>query len=85
LASLAADINFDILPEMGIPVLGSTGFTPPLGPGTYSFWVQELSTGTFAYGFDLQLTPLPEPTSLALLLLGIPAVLYARRRFASKQ
>jgi hypothetical protein len=81
-----ADINFNILPGMGIPANGSTGFTPPLGPGTYSVWVQELSPGTFAYGFDLQLTPaVPEPSSLAMLLFGIPAVLYARRRFATKQ
>jgi hypothetical protein len=81
----AADIGLDILPEMGVPALGSTGFSPPLGPGTYSFWIQELSAGTFPYGFNLQLAPLPEPSSMALLLLGIPAVLYARRRFATTQ
>jgi hypothetical protein len=81
-----ADIDLDILPEMGIPANGSTGFTPPLGPGTYSFWVQELSPGTFPYGFDLQLNPVvPEPSSMALLLVGIPAVLFVRRRFTTNQ
>jgi PEP-CTERM motif len=67
-----ADINTDILPSMGIPADGSSGVTPPLGPGQYSFWIQELSTGAFPYGFDLGLTSsVPEPGSLALMVIGL--------------
>jgi len=80
------DIDTDILPEMGLtdPAhMGSTGFTPPLGAGTYSIWVQE--TGVCGpdlchYGLDFVLAPIPEPASSAGLLTGI-AVLAAVRRY----
>jgi hypothetical protein len=49
----------NVLPDMGVPAAGSAGFTPPLPAGTYSFWVQELSTGTYNYGFDFGLEPVP--------------------------
>src|SRR5690348_2858829 len=51
----AGDIGTNILPLMGTSGFGSTGFTPPLPAGSYSFWVQELSTGTAPYGFDFAL------------------------------
>ena len=49
--------------------LDSAGFTGPLPPGTYSFWVQEASVGTVQYG--LEFTAAPEPSSLILLGTGI--------------
>src|SRR5258706_15086588 len=39
--------DIDIFPAMGIAANGSTGFVPPLGPGTYSFWLQDTTVGTF--------------------------------------
>ena len=81
-----ADINTNILPAMGIPAEGSSGFTAPLGAGQYSFWIQELSTGAFPYGFDLGLeaaSSVPEPGTLALLSVGIAMgfpLLVRRRR-----
>jgi hypothetical protein len=83
-----ADINNDILPSMGIPADGSSGFAPPLGAGQYSFWIQELSTGSFAYGFDLGLVStasVPEPGTLTLCFVGLATlipVLRRRRRLA---
>jgi hypothetical protein len=81
-----ADINTNILPSMGVPTDGSSGFTPPLGAGQYSFWIQELSTGTFAYGFDLGLVStasVPEPGTFTISLIGlamlVPALLRRRR------
>jgi hypothetical protein len=47
--------NGNILPDMAIPANGSSGFTPPLSAGSYAFWVQELGTGSFDYGFDFGL------------------------------
>ena len=45
------------------------GFSGALAAGSYTFWVQQ--TGVVAnYTFDFVLTPVPEPSSLALLLLG---------------
>jgi hypothetical protein len=78
-----ADINTNILPEMAIPAAGSSGFTPPLGPGQYSFWVQELGTGSFPFGFDLALAPaasVPEPSSWLLgLFMLVPLACRLRR------
>jgi hypothetical protein len=83
-----AEINTNILPSMAIPADGSSGFTTPLGPGQYSFWIQEGDTGTFAYGFDLGLvstTSVPEPGTLTTSLIGLAVlvpVLLRRRRVA---
>ena len=83
-----AEINTNILPLMGIPDNGSSGFTPPLGPGQYSFWIQEGAAGTFPYGFDLGLVStasVPEPGTLTTSLIGLALlipVLLRRRRVA---
>jgi hypothetical protein len=75
------DINGDILPRMGIPSLGSTGFTAPLGPGTYSFWVQDFDSGPVSYGFDLKLTAaVPEPETYAALAVGLAFLIAGLRR-----
>ncbi len=62
------DINTDILPRMGISSNGSTGFTPPLGAGSYSFWIQDFNAGVFNYGFNIGVQSIPEPGSAGLLL-----------------
>jgi hypothetical protein len=54
-----ADINTNILPRMGVPANGSTGFTPPLNAGSYSFWIQDVSAGTFAYRFRFEVQSAP--------------------------
>ena len=73
-------VGLDLLPKMGIPNAGSSGFVPPLGAGDYAFWVQDVDGGTARYGFDLVLTA-PEPDVCAFMLaaLGI-AIAAARRR-----
>src|SRR5207249_1570544 len=60
-APVAADT--EILPTLAIPALGSSGFAPPLGAGTYSFWIQERGPGVFPYGFDVVLSQVPEPAA----------------------
>lgn len=67
----------DLLPAMRVPDTGSSGFSV-LPSGQYTFWIQDFGAGTFAYAFDIRLTPTPEPgtwaTSLAvLILLGLAA------------
>jgi hypothetical protein len=83
-----ADINTDILPRMGISTMGSDGFTPPLKPGQYASWIQELSadppgTAGFSYGFDLDVSAVPEPGSfvLAILVLILSASALRAPRF----
>src|SRR5262245_9190569 len=50
----------DLLPAMGIPNAGSTGFTPPLPNGTYTFWINETLTGSsFTFDFDFRTQEVP--------------------------
>jgi len=72
----------NILPLMGIPNLGSTGFTGPLPSGTYSFWVQEASVGTVQYG--LQFTEAPEPSTWTMLLTGMTLLVVTTARRAAR-
>jgi hypothetical protein len=74
----ATDIN--ILPAMGIPANGSSGFIPPLGPGSYAFWLQDTSAGTFNYGLNVVLAPIPEPSAGALIITGFFALCWFFRR-----
>lgn len=76
----ADTIGVDILPMMTFPELGSSGFTIPLGAGTYSMWAQEGSAGLSPYGFDFTLTPVPEMPTVALLAAGLLALGLRRRR-----
>lgn len=49
------DIGTDILPAIGQGA-DAKGFEPPLGPGTYSFWVQETGTCECSYKFRFVVT-----------------------------
>jgi hypothetical protein len=76
------DLNHDILPDMGISADGSSGFTPPLGPGSYSFWVQDFNAGTFHYHFDLTLKSTPETgpgLTFSLALFGFLAMAHSKK------
>jgi hypothetical protein len=46
----SGDEGIDILPAIGAGS-GAIGFKPPLGPGTYSFWLQELAPCRCKYTF----------------------------------
>jgi len=59
------------------PAFGGTGFSGALGPGTYTFWVQETSE-EIQYCIDFVVTPVPEPGGA--LLLGLTGLLLLRRR-----
>jgi hypothetical protein len=51
----SSDIGTDILPGM-CQGAGAQGCTPPLGPGNYSFWVQETSSCNCHYRFIFNVT-----------------------------
>lgn len=77
--------NTDIRPALSTPSNGSSGFSV-LPSGQYTFWIQDFNSGTFAYAFNIQLTPSPEPgtyaTSLGtLVLLGLLARWRSRRKY----
>jgi hypothetical protein len=83
----AADIGNDILPLIGnpMPSLGATGFSPPLGPGIYSVWLQEngvCGPSLCHYGFDFVVSSqvlVPEPASDAGVLTGLALLAFVRR------
>ena len=60
-------IGGDILPDLLTPTAGGSGFVGPVGPGSYSFFVQQ--TGELT---ELQLgfVVIPAPGSAALLLIA---------------
>jgi hypothetical protein len=74
-----ANIGSNLLPAMGSSA-GLPAFTPPLGAGNYSFWVQDTTAGTSAYGFQLVVTSVPEPTTTATLLAGLLSLGWLARR-----
>jgi hypothetical protein len=49
------DEGTDILPAIGQGD-GAKGFVPPLGPGTYSFWVQETASCACRFRFTFKVT-----------------------------
>lgn len=73
-------VGVDILPIMGNTTLaiGSQGFTPPLGSGTYTFLIQQTGSAATSYEFDYNV--IPEPASLGLVALGWGVILLLRRR-----
>ena len=56
----ALQVGTDLLDDIGGSGFGATGFTPPLGAGTYSVWVQDTNPGPLPYGFDFILRPVPD-------------------------
>lgn len=85
--SPTSTVGLDLLPVMnsqGLAV-GASGFTSPLGPGTYTFLIGEQTAELDAfprYQFDVSVVP--EPTGFVLLGLGGFGLLLRRRRFEGK-
>jgi len=83
----ATTVGVNLLPLMADPNFapGTTGFTPPLHAGTYTFLIQQGNAVTTSYRFNMFLRPMsvPEPgSSLCLLAMGGFATLALRRRFS---
>jgi hypothetical protein len=87
----ADQIGHDILPDLGAsspanfpPFPGATGFSGPLGAGTYSMWVLDGDgpAGT-PYSLNFAVASVPEPASWALMIGGFGfagSILRRRRR-----
>jgi PEP-CTERM motif len=78
----ASTVGVNLLPLMADPSFapGTTGFTPPLAAGTYTFLIQQGNPVTTGYQFDMTVRAVPEPgSSLFLLGMGGLATLALRR------
>ena len=79
----SSTVGVNLLPLMADPNFapGTTGFTPPLGAGTYTFLIQQGNPVTTGYQFDMNVRAVPESgSSLCLLGMGSLATLVLRRR-----
>jgi hypothetical protein len=77
-------VGVDLLALMGNNVTispGSQGFTPPLSSGNYVFLIQQLGAQT-NFQFDYVVTPVPEPSALQAIGLGVTMLLPMMRKWA---
>jgi hypothetical protein len=70
-------VGTDMLPLLAAGNFGSTGFSTPLGPGTYTYLIQEVSPEQFR-DYTLTFNVVPEPSSIALV--SLVGVLFFVRR-----
>jgi hypothetical protein len=76
----SSNVGTNLLPVMGTAP-GAIGFIGPLGPGQYSFWVQDYDFGVSVYGIELTVAAaVPEPQSVTMLTAGLIAVGLMLRR-----
>jgi hypothetical protein len=73
-------VGTNILDDIGSGP-GAQGFVPPLQPGSYTFWIQQLGSST-SYDLNYQLTLVPEP---AVLPAALGAIALAGRRGRVRQ
>ena len=79
---LATPEGTDLLPVLAMAPLAGTGFEVPLGPGTYTYLIQQTTPIGIAYEFDL-IVAVPEPSTALLMgtgLAGLAACGRAARR-----
>jgi hypothetical protein len=83
----SSDVGTDILDDMSVAANGSSGFSTPLGSGTYSIWLQEISPGgSVPFGLEFLVAQVPEPSSWAMMLTGFGFIglAFRRRRAVAK-
>lgn len=77
LSFVGADVN--LLEDLGTPLAGS-GFEGPLGPGTYSYIVQQTGPVVSSYSLDFAVVPEPAAGTLVSFVLVAFAICRPRRR-----
>lgn len=71
------NVGTDILDDMGTGA-GAIGFVPPLGPGPYTYWIQQTGVNPSHYHFEFIVGTVPEPCTMAVL--GVAGLALMRRR-----
>ncbi len=70
----------DVLAILATAPLAGTGFDAPLGPGTYSYLVQQTGPQLTGYTLDFVVTAIPVPAALPLMVGALGALGFVRRR-----
>lgn len=70
--------NTNMLPILASAPTGGTGFGPTLGPGTYTYLIQQ--TGTELTSYSVEFWIFPEPTSATLIGIAASLLVAIRRR-----
>jgi hypothetical protein len=77
----AAHVGTDLLDNLAASngaIPPAQGFSVPLGPGSYVFWMQQTSASPTPYTWDVVVVP--EPSVAVLLAAGLGALAFSRRR-----
>ena len=82
----AAAGKHHLLPALAGPptLFAGSGFAPPLGPGTYTVWIQE-GNGAVSYDLSFQVTAVPEPATLTAFGVLAAGAFGLRRRVRAPQ
>lgn len=81
LSNALVDSSGDLLTIFAAgPAFGGLGLTTPLSAGSYTIGLHETSEADISYSLTFNVTPVPEPASIALVLLAGLASLAAPRR-----
>ncbi len=72
-------IGLDMLESLGDGLFGSMGFPVPLGPGTYSYVIQEITPGQTT-SYQLSFHMIPEPASAGIVAVAGMLLAVRRRR-----
>lgn len=72
------NLGSDILPAIGQGA-GAIGFTPPLSGPNFTFWLNQTSSNRETYQLDFVTSPVPEPASIGLFVVGLAAMIRRRR------
>lgn len=67
----AFEVGTDILPRLGTTPLVGSGFSIPLGEGTYSYLIQQTASDLTSYSLEFQVVPVPAAVWLFASGLGL--------------
>lgn len=67
----AFEVGTDILPRLGSTPLVGSGFSIPLGEGTYSYLIQQTASDLTSYSLEFQVVPVPAAVWLFASGLGL--------------